>query len=446
MCDRAAIALAIALAAACGSRTATPDAGPVEADAGAPIGSSCGDGVVGAGEACDGDARACETLGSSFAPGAEAPCRSDCAGWDPAPCTRAMPSGVEMVKPALRDPDRWKTARCNDGTPFGFAIRVAATPSPEWMVYLQGGVYCDDLSLSCAERRAMERALTTTPSVPDRTVINRPAFDGLLSDDPAINPDFANANQVLAFYCSSDFWSGAETARRPTTADPAGWYFSGRANVEAMIAILIERYGLDDRNPATRVLFGGGSAGAFGAHLNAARVRELLPFAAADDRLLLFVDAGWMTDWDEPAARIGTATVRDLEVWRAARTFWGARFDPACEAAEAADPARCFFGPVWYPHVASAMPVLVQQSEIDASFMAVHGIDASSPGDTALREAWRAQVVASLAGVDRLFSGSTAYHVLGRTAAGLGTGPPGSTLRDVLGRFWAGAPAERVRF
>ncbi|HEX6764293.1 MAG TPA: hypothetical protein VF103_02420 [Polyangiaceae bacterium] len=65
--------------------------------------------------------------------------------------------------------------------------------------------------------------------------------------------------------------------------------------------------------------------------------------------------------------------------------------------------------------------------------------------------AWREQAEDSLVGVSWLFSGDTSYHVLadpefGDTFGRLALGPTGSTLRDVLGRFWADGTPERVEF
>jgi hypothetical protein len=134
------------------------------------------------------------------------------------------------------------------------------------------------------------------------------------------------------------------------------------------------------------------------------------------------------------------ATVADREVWRLARAFWGATFDPACESATT-EPSTCFFGPVWYPHVSGRLPVLIQQSSIDSSFMGVHGLMTGSPV-----AAWQAQVEATLVEVTWLHSGDTSYHVLGLSDQGMSLGPAGSTLRQVVGRFWADGPPERVEF
>ena len=299
-------------------------------------------------------------------------------------------------------------------------------------------MYCDDHSYPCSER---PQYLKSTQGDPDRALVEL-GPTGIFNGDPAENPTFADANHVWAHYCSSDFWTGATTERRPSSGDAAqGWYFSGHANVDAMLAILQQRYGLDDRQPDLKVLFGGGSAGAFGAHFNAAQVAGALPAAARARRILLLVDAGWMTAWDEPGFRFGEAQVSDREVWRRARAFWGGTFDPECDAATS-EPTACMFGPTWYPFVSKRLPILVQQSYTDPSFTGVHGIEPESPA----LERWAAQVEASLAPVERLFATTEPYHVIAISDELLGSGPPGATFREVLDRFWKGGAPERVFF
>lgn len=449
-------ALSFVVLLACTGPQAEDDGGapPIDAAeldaASGDAGGSCGDGVVGGEEACDGTARACSDLGATWVSG-EAGCRADCRGWDVASCARGSARTFEIVKPAERDPERWGSARCNDGTPFGFAIRLAAVPTASWVIHLEGGVLCDDNALSCADRLRDEQELTTTPGLGDRTTT--PLMrSGIFSDDPLLNP-LAGANQVLAFYCSSDHWSGTTTERRPTTADAAGWYFSGAANVSALLEVLVDRYGLSDADPETRVLWGGSSAGAFGAHINVPRVREALPSSFAARRVALFADAGWMIDYDDPEHRVRETSVRDREVWRAALAFWAAHLNTDCEALHE-DPLDCWFGPAWYEVVSAQIPVLVQQSEIDGAYgNFLHAFDGcnaagqcSDPEVQAALDAWRSQLVADVAGVEWLFSGSMRYHTLAMADGGLATGPPGSTLREVLARFWEGAPPERVTF
>lgn len=398
----------------------------------------CGNGVTEVGEACDGGSIACTALGGSWSAGA-AQCRTSCAGWDVSTCTLAAPGNTEVVKPAVRDPTRWAPARCNDGSPFAFRISLAPTPSPVWVIQLEGGGYCDDATLLCSEREA---GLTTTLPLADRGT-GPLATQGIFSRNPARNPTFAGANHVFANYCSSDFWHGATTELRPSAVSPGGWYYSGRANVRAMFEVLAQRYGLDDQNPELEVLFGGNSAGAFGAQFNSLFVAQTLPNARAAGRLKLLLDAPWFLDWDDPANRIVNADVRDREVWRAAQAYWGATGDPECEAA-VEDPIDCWFGETWYPFVSARQPTFVQVSQMDTVIgLEIHP---TLETDAAAMEAWRAQLSATTADVSWFFSGAAPYHVLTISDRGWATGPPGSTLQEMVSRFFDDGPPERVTF
>lgn len=399
---------------------------------------SCGNGATEAGEACDGGSIACSALGGSWSAGLAA-CKTSCTGWDVSTCTLGAPGNIEVVKPAVRDPARWAQARCNDGTPFAFRLSLAPTPSPVWVIQLEGGGYCDDATLLCAER---ETRLTTTLPLADRGT-GPLATQGIFSRDVARNPTFAGANHVFAHYCSSDFWHGATTDLRPSAVSPGGWYYSGRANVRAMFEVLAQRYGLDDENPALEVLFGGNSAGAFGAQFNSLFVAEALPKTRTAGRLKLLLDAPWFLDWDDPANRIVNATVRDREVWRSAQAYWGATGDPECEAS-VDDPIDCWFGATWYPFVSARQPTFVQISQLDEVIgLEIHPTLAA---DEAASDAWRAQVGATTANVAWLFSGTEPYHVLTISDRGWATGPPGSTLREMVSRFFDDGPPERVTF
>jgi hypothetical protein len=405
----------------------------------------------GAAQGCEPDHTiACTELGGSWSTG-DARCRSvsatDPPRWDVSGCALAKPGYLETVKPAERSPGRFAAARCNDGTPFSFTVRLAPGRSSVWAIYLEGGVYCDDDSFSCKVRREQGIDLTRTSVVGDGQ-LETSSLGGILDPDPAINPDFFAANQVIGHYCSSDFWSGADPNRRPSSADPNGWYYAGHLNVEALLGILIERYGLDDTDPSLRVLFGGASAGAWGAHLNQTRVLGALPKAAAERRIAVLVDAGWMTDWDDVTHRLGAATTRDADVWQRARAFWGGTFDPDCERASVAagaDPSRCFMAPAWYPFVAGRGPTFIQQCSFDSSFTFLHNFQAGDPAATR----WTSEVLASFdeAHVGWLFSGKApSYHFLGMTSTLLGTEPAGETFMEILHAFWTGSPPRQVIF
>src|SRR5215813_14794807 len=106
---------------------------------------------------------ACADLGATWARGT-ATCRGDCSGYDVSTCTRAAPlTNRERVRPADRDP-RWAAARCNDGTPFSFQVRLSQSGSQTWVIGLEGGGSCDDSRSDCATQPP---PLTTTEG-PDR--------------------------------------------------------------------------------------------------------------------------------------------------------------------------------------------------------------------------------------------------------------------------------------
>jgi hypothetical protein len=114
---------------------------------------------------------------------------------------------------------------------------------------------------------------------------------GILSPDPAQNPDFYDANLVQISYCSSDYWMGEEDGNKAMTPsqiraseNASNWYFDGHGVLQGVIQLLQHSYGL---NNASEVLLAGGSAGAVGVFMNANFVSGLLPlqtrFAALPD-------------------------------------------------------------------------------------------------------------------------------------------------------------------
>jgi hypothetical protein len=181
-----------------------------------------------------------------------------------------LSSQFEVVKPAHRDPAHWSDALCNDGSPFGFYVR----PNPSshiWVIYFEGGGFCDDYAHLCSDRKVQRPDMITGIPAVDGSFTTSPPAGGLVNTNPGLN-DFADANIVYAHYCSSDFWAGNAALKVPTTAD--AWWFKGHRNVDSMIATLKGSYGLDDSLGDLRVLLAGGSSGGFAVHLNSARVES----------------------------------------------------------------------------------------------------------------------------------------------------------------------------
>lgn len=417
-----------------------PDASP--SDAGPRTG--CGDGFVDGAELCDGDTISCVGLARSFSAG-DAACRADCRGYDVRSCTQIVePTRAEVVKPAERDA-RWASARCNDGSPFAFTVRLSPTGSTTWVVSLMGGGWCEDAGAPCSARLTDDPALTRSLGSADRAS-TRATDRGLHSVDAIENPDFHDANHVRGHYCSSDGWLGDSDARRPTTGDPVdGWYFSGRVNARAMFETIAQRFGLAD-TPATRVVFFGTSAGAIGIPANARALAEQIPGVAADGRLRVIIDGGWVPiGWDDPGARWNGIPASDRQIGRDAADFWGAGFEPLCEA-DAVHPGDCVFavnnyGPLSDPPPGGlGLPVLVQESLQDTAFVASHGIE----GDTDRLDTLETMLLAELADVPWLFVSDQPYHTITHRAAWTLLGDPDASYRDMVGDFVAGEPAIRI--
>ncbi|MDO8452039.1 MAG: pectin acetylesterase-family hydrolase [bacterium] len=412
---------------------------PSPSDAG---GSSSGSGF------CDkGSTISCSELGSVWRSGTGV-CMTDESGYDVSSCV-ASGKG-EMVKPAERDPKRWATARCNDGTPFGFEVELSDSGSKDWVLYLQGGGFCDDDIIPCRER---SEQLRSSPKPQDKAGAPL-AQEGILGRTKATNPTFAQANHVFAYYCSSDGWSGATASKHANSASQGGWYFSGRLNVAAMTELLKMSYGLDDTNKETTVLLTGGSAGGAGAMANADNLASLLPKTAKRGALKILNDAGHIPDFDNPNYRPKNSTLSVRDALVKATSFWGSRLNPLCENAHPGNPGECFFTDIVHSYISDpppkglGLPFMLQASSIDSFVMGLHGIDNATRDKKAIEE-YRGNALASFRGIDWVFSGGEKpYHMtlLKDGPQGWHMGPNGDTLEELVTRFWEGKPPKQVLF
>lgn len=355
-----------------------------------------------------------------------------------------------MVKPAQRDPKHWGSARCNDGTPFGFDLRLSPTKSSDWVIYLQGGAFCDDQAKPCDQRGTR---LSSTPPEKDGSPTQiKP--EGIFSTDKSINKTFANANFAYARYCSSDAWTGDTVQKRPTTGDGDGWYFSGRSNVAAMVEILKDRFGMDDTNPRTKILFSGSSAGGVGVEANADQLVKLLPNTVSRGNLKLVNDGGLIPNFDDSTHRPGSFDGPILELISIDYSFWGSKLNSYCEDDNNKNPGLCFLGANVYPYITQkpprglGLPILIQYSSIDKFAIELHGIDNPKDiGDAKALENFRKTSLSSFEGMNWVFSGGEQpYHTILTSPVGWKYGPKGKTFREVLTRFWQGKAPERVIF
>ena len=353
-----------------------------------------------------------------------------------------------LVLPAVLDPLHWGTARCSDGTPFGFMLELSPTGSREWVLYLEGGGFCEDNAVMCEDRYPR---WTTTPGDEALEYYALVRTRALFSPDDDWNPTFHDANKAYAFYCSNDVWSGDTVERRPTSADPAGWYFSGRANVKAMVEALQAYYGLDDAHAATEVLFAGISAGGEGVQAAAAIVYRLLPRVTRKGHLRVVNDAGSVFLFDDPDHRFASTDLTFKQVMVDAYDFWGSTLNPYCERAQVMMGKRrgeCSDEVVVYPFIVRprpyglGLPLFVQHSSIDGYQLREHQLE--EPEDV---ELFRANTLLRFGEVQWTWlwsGGAFAYHTTLWRDDRWDMGPEGQTLREVLGRFWEDQPPEVV--
>jgi hypothetical protein len=275
-------------------------------------------------------------------------------------------------------------AVCNDGSPAVFLYRhgygVAAS---RWLIYLAEGGGCSSQA-ECAQRQ-LTQPVTDLSSTPYSNGTKKPyPFAGLMSPDPAQNPDFYDANVVQVSYCSSDDWmgekdgNGAMTSSQILASNNANnWFFDGHAIVQAIIQILQQNYGL---NNASEVLLTGGSAGALGVFMNANYVSGLLPLGT---RFAAVADSGYspsnFPDYDPSTG--GQAPPPDVLVTNMmqAQSYWNAIGDFDC--AWASNQAHNGFNNLAcnYPDVLSKngtyrIPLLIRSSYQDHFILGQYGI------------------------------------------------------------------------
>ena len=83
---------------------------------------------------------------------------------------------------------------CLDGSPAGYYFRPGTgSGASKWIIYLRGGNWCFDLQ-SCFDRSMQTRGSTKYWPKTEQ-------FDGILSDDKVLNPDFHNWNFIHVIYC-----------------------------------------------------------------------------------------------------------------------------------------------------------------------------------------------------------------------------------------------------
>lgn len=161
--------------------------------------------------------------------------------------------------------------RCLDGSDSGYYLSRSSNPeSTRWVVFLQGGSMCFN-ETDCSARKKSKLGSSNYWS----NTLSGEAAGGisLLSDNPAVNPDFHDFNHLYIPYCSGDVFVG----QQDLAINPFGnssketFYFQGFHLVTNITKELLMN--------ASKVLLTGCSAGAIGDFFVADFFTQTLPKA-----------------------------------------------------------------------------------------------------------------------------------------------------------------------
>uniref|UniRef100_A0A452YTQ0 Pectin acetylesterase n=1 Tax=Aegilops tauschii subsp. strangulata TaxID=200361 RepID=A0A452YTQ0_AEGTS len=132
----------------------------------------------------------------------------------------------------------WECARvncrsiavCLDGSPPAYHLhRGSGAGARGWLLQFEGGGWCNDAP-SCAARAGTRRGST-------RLMSKLEVFSGVLSNDPARNPDFYNWNRVKLRYCDGGSFAGDSEFRNGSSVI----YMRGQRIWDAIIADLLTK-------------------------------------------------------------------------------------------------------------------------------------------------------------------------------------------------------------
>uniref|UniRef100_A0ACD5U5B4 Uncharacterized protein n=1 Tax=Avena sativa TaxID=4498 RepID=A0ACD5U5B4_AVESA len=184
-------------------------------------------------------------------------------------------------------PDAASTgAVCLDGSPPAYHLhRGSGDGARGWLLQFEGG-----RRRRVVQQRAVVRRGSTS-------LMNKlEVFSGVLSNDPAMNPDFYNWNRVKLRYCDGGSFAGDSEFRNGSSVI----YMRGQRIWDAIITDLSLK-GLDK---AEKVLLSGCSAGGLATFFHCDNLQERLGGAAT---VKCMSDAGFFLDVDDIS---GNNTIR----------------------------------------------------------------------------------------------------------------------------------------
>ncbi|GLT68126.1 hypothetical protein SLA2020_403840 [Shorea laevis] len=139
------------------------------------------------------------------------------------PFDRSHSITADLVDLTLLRNAKDRGALCLDGSFPGYHFQKGfGSGSNNWLVYIEGGGWCDTIS-KCSSR-------SLTPLGSSKYMERQVPFTGILSSDPAQNPDFFSWNKVKIRYCD-----GASFAGHPESENGTRLFFRGQLIWEALM-------------------------------------------------------------------------------------------------------------------------------------------------------------------------------------------------------------------
>ena len=216
---------------------------------------------------------------------------------------------------------------------------------------------------------------------------------GLLSADPAVNPDWADATAVFVAYCDGGSFAGALDA--PLVVEGVPVFLRGSAVLTALFADILET--MRAGGGASEVLLKGASAGGQALLIHANALAATLRRAAGAPRVSLLIDAGLFLD---TPSMDGPNTIRPFtEAWVALHNATGS-LPPACTsprppaaapaapapAAGGLSPQLCALSQTLLAAVDPSLPLFIAQFAADSAQLSwvmglrcKHGLPMSLP-------------------------------------------------------------------
>lgn len=282
------------------------------------------------------------------------------------------------------DTKKYPQALCNDGSAAAYVYRPGTgAASSRWIISLEGGNECGDQPTCSSRAQKQPTLVSSLPYQQNPSSVSN--LSGLFSADPNVSPDFYDATEVHALYCSSDDWSGTKTGTGTFNAnDDSTWNFQGRAILKAIISDITTNHAF---GTATEVMFTGDSAGGVGAYVNVNDIVTLVPptarFVASSDAAFDNVVDNFSASGSPPDYTDPNAVSAEIAKRLPAITLWNGRGDEACAATPTTptEQVLCYGATqLLGANGTITLPMLVYEAQQDKSQLATDGIPQSAIG------------------------------------------------------------------